>query len=259
MMYILTFRAPRAKLDTESVMSHELSNRGEPEERLTVDVFRRGMLSLGCFLLLLAVVMFVPAGIGWTKGWIYLAVFIIETAVAIPYVWRKNPAIFAARSRIHKGIKPWDKVLMFFLFLSLVAVFPVAALDDGRFHWSSVPTWLVVLGYIPFSIGFALSAWAEAVNKFAELGVRIQTERGHQVVDTGPYAIVRHPMYLSAFLLFFGTALALGSFWALIPALFVALVLVARTALEDRTLQSELEGYKEYASRVRYRLIPGVW
>jgi protein-S-isoprenylcysteine O-methyltransferase Ste14 len=97
------------------------------------------------------------------------------------------------------------------------------------------------------------------VNKFAEPGVRIQTERGHKVVDTGPYAIVRHPMYLSAVILFSGIALALGSFWAVIPAAVVALVLVVRTALEDRTLQNELDGYKAYASRVRYRLIPGVW
>jgi protein-S-isoprenylcysteine O-methyltransferase Ste14 len=145
------------------------------------------------------------------------------------------------------------------LFLSLLAVFPVAALDDGRFHWSCVPTWLVGVGYVLFSAGFILSAWAEAVNKFAEPGVRIQTDRGHNVVDTGPYAIVRHPMYLSAFSLFFGTALALGSFWALIPAAVVALVLVVRTALEDRTLQDELTGYREYAGRVRYKLIPGIW
>jgi protein-S-isoprenylcysteine O-methyltransferase Ste14 len=122
-----------------------------------------------------------------------------------------------------------------------------------------VPTGLVVFGYVLFSVGFVLSVWAESINKFAEPGVRIQTERGHKVVDTGPYAIVRHPMYLSAFFLFFGTALALGSFWALIPAACVVLILVVRTAWEDQTLQQELEGYTQYAERVRYRLIPGLW
>ncbi|NLS97522.1 MAG: isoprenylcysteine carboxylmethyltransferase family protein [Planctomycetaceae bacterium] len=217
------------------------------------------MRSLCFFLLLMALIMFVPAGIGWTKGWVFLLVFMIYTAVACVYLWHKNPAIFAARSKLQKGIKRWDKVLMACLFISLLAVFPVAGLDNGRFHWSSMPMWLVVLGYVLFSAGFVLSVWAEAVNKFAEPGVRIQTERGHKVVDTGPYAIVRHPMYLSAFVLFFGTALALGSFWALIPAALVALVLIVRTALEDRTLQNELTGYREYAGRVHYRLIPGIW
>ena len=241
-------------------MSQGLSNLGEPDDRVTAGVLRRATISLVCFFLILAAVMFLPAGdVRWARGWLFFFVFLALTVLASIYLWHRNPAIFAARSKIQKGTKRWDKVVMFFLFLSLLAVFPVAGLDDGRFHWSSVPTWVVVLGYVLFSAGFALSAWVEAVNKFAEPGVRIQTERGHKVVDTGPYAIVRHPMYLSAFFLFFGAALALGSFWALIPAGFVALVLVVRTTLEDRTLQNELEGYKEYASRVRYRLIPGIW
>ena len=146
-----------------------------------------------------------------------------------------------------------------FLFLALLAIFPVAALDAGRFHWSNVPIWLVALGYVLFSFGFLLTVWVEAVNKFAEPGVRIQTERGHKVIDTSPYAVIRHPMYGAALMIFCGTALALGSFWALIPVAFVTLILIARTRLEDRTLQNELAGYRAYAQRVRYRLIPGLW
>jgi protein-S-isoprenylcysteine O-methyltransferase Ste14 len=99
--------------------------------------------------------------------------------------------------------------------------------------------------------------WAEAVNRFAEPSVRIQP--GQRVVDNGPYAIVRHPMYVAAFPFFLGTALALGSCWALIPAVLASLILIVRTALEDRVLHNELPGYKEYAGRVRYRLIPRVW
>jgi protein-S-isoprenylcysteine O-methyltransferase Ste14 len=221
---------------------------------------RRSIISLAVFFFILAVLPFVPAGnLRWAGGWLFILLFFILCALAAIYLWRINPEVFVARSKLRKGIKPWDKVLMFFLFLSLMAIFPVAGLDDGRFHWSSVPTWLVVLGYVLFSIGFVLSAWAEAVNKFVELGVRIQTERGHKVIDTGPYAIVRHPMYLSAFFVFFGAALALGSFWAMIPATIANVVLIVRTAMEDRTLQDELDGYREYAFRVRYRLIPGVW
>jgi protein-S-isoprenylcysteine O-methyltransferase Ste14 len=116
-----------------------------------------------------------------------------------------------------------------------------------------------VVGYALLAIGMFISAWAGSVNKFAEPTVRIQTDRGHKVIDTGPYAIVRHPGYVAAFFLFSGIALALGSLWALIPAAVASLLLVVRTQLEDRTLQNELEGYKEYAKRVGYRLIPGIW
>jgi protein-S-isoprenylcysteine O-methyltransferase Ste14 len=101
--------------------------------------------------------------------------------------------------------------------------------------------------------------WVYAVNKFAEPSVRIQTDRGQKVVDTGPYAIVRHPLYASAGVLVTGMPLALGSFWALIPVGFGAVILIVRTVLEDRMLQNQLEGYKGYAARVRYKVIPGVW
>ena len=101
--------------------------------------------------------------------------------------------------------------------------------------------------------------WAQSVNKFFEPSVRIQTDRGHHVIDTGPYRIIRHPGYAFGFLLFLGMPLALGSLWALIPAVMLCPLLVVRTVLEDRTLHNELPGYEEYAQRVRYSLIPGVW
>jgi len=157
------------------------------------------------------------------------------------------------------GTKRWDKVLIALLMLSFLALFPLAALDSGRFHWSSVPAWLIVLGYALLCIGFFISIWAEAVNKFAEPSVRIQTERGHKVIDTGPYAIIRHPLYFGSLFLFLGIPLALGSYWALIPAAAATVTIVVRTILEDRTLQNELPGYKEYTSRVPRRLIPGLW
>jgi protein-S-isoprenylcysteine O-methyltransferase Ste14 len=118
---------------------------------------------------------------------------------------------------------------------------------------------VLVLGYVLLCLGFVLSIWVYKVNKFAEPTVRIQTERGHKVIDTGPYAIVRHPLYLGGLIMFAGVPLALGSYWALIPTAVGTVVIIVRTVLEDRTLQEELAGYKEYAARVRYRLIPGVW
>ena len=164
-----------------------------------------------------------------------------------------------ARRRIHPGTKGWDKVLLVFLLSSFAAIFPVAGFDAGRWHWSRVPAWLIVLGYVLLCVGYFISIWVYRVNKFAEPGVRIQTERGHKVIDTGPYAIVRHPLYSGALLMSAGIPLALGSLWALVPAAAGVLVLVVRTVLEDRTLQAELPGYQQYARRVRYRLIPGIW
>jgi protein-S-isoprenylcysteine O-methyltransferase Ste14 len=241
-------------------MSDGPSNPSKAKLPMTAATLGRMVLSLGVWLLIMAVAMFLPAGdIRWMKGWLFLLVFLVQTVVAVLYLRRRNPAIFVARRKIHEGTKPWDKVLLLLLLPSFLSIFPLAALDDGRFHWSSVPTWLIVLGYILFSIGFVVSVWVYAVNKFAEPGVRIQTERGHRVVDIGPYAIVRHPLYLAAFILCVGIPFALGSFWALVPVAIFTLILVVRTTLEDRTLQNELEGYREYADRVCYRLVPGVW
>lgn len=121
------------------------------------------------------------------------------------------------------------------------------------------PTGGVQARFVLMTLGMLGSVWVEAVNKFAEPSVRIQVERGHTVVDTGPYRLVCHPMYATAFLLFLGFALALGSLWALVPAAVASLVLIVRTALEDRMLKNELPEYTDYASRVRYRLIPGLW
>ena len=220
----------------------------------------RGILALAVFVAGVGVLMFLPAGdIRWAKGWLFLLVFLLLTAASSVYLWRTNPDIFVARSRIHPGTKAWDKVLMAFLLSSFATIFLVAGLDAGRFHWSNVPLAVIVLGYVLLCVGFLLSIWVYRVNKFAEPSVRIQTDRGHKVIDTGPYAIVRHPLYLGGLIMFTGIPLALGSYWALVPTAVGTLVIIVRIVLEDRTLQAELEGYKEYAGRVHYRLIPGIW
>jgi protein-S-isoprenylcysteine O-methyltransferase Ste14 len=217
---------------------------------------RRGILSGVCFFLILGLAMFLPAGIGWTRGWLFLAVFLLQMLLMALYVWRKNPDVFIARSRIQQGTKGWDRVLFYVLQVLILALFPVGGLDH-RYHWSAFPLWIIVFGYVLLTMAMAGNAWVLSVNKFAEMGVRIQP--GQQVIDRGPYSVVRHPMYATIFPLFGGIPLALGSFWALIPGTLVSLVLVVRTLFEDRMLQQELAGYKEYAARVRYRLIPGVW
>jgi protein-S-isoprenylcysteine O-methyltransferase Ste14 len=215
---------------------------------------------LAVTLVILAVLLFVPAArVTWARGWLFLLIFTALMGAGIIYFRRANPEMFTVRSRVHPGTKRWDKVIVGLLFLAILTIPPVAGLDDGRFHWSRM-SWLVVsLGYFLFVAGMVLMAWAETVNPFFEPGVRIQTERGHHVIDTGPYAVIRHPGYFAAIFLLAGVALSLGSWWALIPAGFASLLLVLRTVWEDRTLRAELTGYAAYAQRVRFRLTPGVW
>lgn len=204
--------------------------------------------------------LFLPAGtLHWPAGWLFVAVTVLAFGVSALVLARVNPVIYRARSRFQPGTKRWDKALLAVILPAMVAILPVAALDAGRLHWSAVPLWLVVLAYLALLAGIAVTSWAQAVNPFFEPGVRIQSERHQRVIDTGPYRHVRHPGYAAALLLFFGMALALGSFWALLPAALAAAVLVLRTAWEDRLLRTELTGYDGFARRVRWRLVPGLW
>jgi protein-S-isoprenylcysteine O-methyltransferase Ste14 len=204
--------------------------------------------------------LFLPAGTwAWPKGWLFVGVLLATGALGAWFIWRVNPELYAARINPHQGTERWDKVLIGLAIPAMLAIFPVAALDDGRFHWLPVPWWACGVGYVVFLAGMGIVTWAEAVNKFFEVTVRIQTDRGHRVIDTGPYAVVRHPGYVGGSLLFVGIALCLGSVWALIPAGLASCLLILRTRWEDETLQAELPGYKEYTQRVHYRLVPGVW
>lgn len=208
----------------------------------------------------LLVLIFLPAGsIGWRPGWLFLAVLVAAFGLSALVIARVNPIIYRARSRFQPGTKPWDKALLAVILPAMTAILPVAALDAGRFHASAVPSWLVVLGYAGMLFGIAVTGWAQAVNPYFEPGVRIQSERHQQVVDTGPYRYVRHPGYIAALFLFFGMVFALGSFWALAPAALASALLVLRTSWEDRLLRAELPGYADYARRVRWRLVPGLW
>jgi protein-S-isoprenylcysteine O-methyltransferase Ste14 len=180
-----------------------------------------------------------------------------ETILAT-YLWRTNPELLIARSHFHKGTKSWDKALVAFLIPPFLAILPIAAFDDGRSRWSEISGWVCGLGYLLMLGGMWLATWAGRVNKFAEPTVRIQTDRGHQVIDTGPYAFIRHPMYTACLGIFPGFALALGSYWALLPAFIGCGILVLRTQWEDQTLQEELDGYQDYTQRVSYKLIPHV-
>jgi protein-S-isoprenylcysteine O-methyltransferase Ste14 len=221
---------------------------------------RRLVASVGWTLLIFILCLFLPAGtLKWYRGWLFFSVVVATSILITVYLRRVNPDVVAARVNRHEGTKSWDRVLLGLFIPALVSILPVAAFDDGRYHWLAVPWWVCAIGYALLLAGMAGLTWAESVNKFFEPTVRIQTDRGHTVIDTGPYALVRHPGYVAACLLCVGMALSLGSFWALIPAFVSCLLLVVRTIWEDRTLQDDLPGYREYAQRVRYRLLAGVW
>jgi protein-S-isoprenylcysteine O-methyltransferase Ste14 len=219
----------------------------------------QAMISLAITLVVMGVVMFWPAGtFAWPNGWWFIASFRVAMAISIVVLWRLNPEIFAARKGIAAGTKAWDYVFLVLVLGGFVAILPVAGFDY-RFGWSQLPGPVVVAGHGVMLIGFAGTAWAQAVNRHFEPSVRIQSDRGHTVISSGPYAYIRHPGYVFGSLMAIGVALALGSGRALFPALLVMMGLVARTVLEDAMLQAELAGYAEYARRVKARWLPGVW
>jgi len=221
---------------------------------------RRLFVNLGLSLLFFVLCSFLPAGTWtWTRGWLFILVIVVASILGTLYLRRVNPEVIAARINRHKGTKRWDQILLAIFRPTVLTISVLAALDDGRFHWFHVPWWGCVVGYTLLIAGMVGLTWAESVNNFFEQTVRIQMDREHRVIDAGPYAVVRHPGYVAGCMLFVGMPLALGSLWALIPAILSCLLLVLRTIWEDRTPRDELAGYEEYTQRVRYRLIPGAW
>jgi protein-S-isoprenylcysteine O-methyltransferase Ste14 len=199
---------------------------------------------------------------GWWQAWIY-SLFIVGVGIG-SRIWaeRRHPGLTAERQDIEKmkGAKAWDKVLAPLMALSVGFPPVIVAGLDHRNGWSSLfPLWLGLLGFILILLGYAFAGWAFVENRFFSSVVRIQTDRGHGVCDSGPYRILRHPGYSGNILPLIGIVLALNSVWTLIPAVVALVITVVRTELEDRTLQEELPGYVEYARRVRYRLIPWIY
>jgi protein-S-isoprenylcysteine O-methyltransferase Ste14 len=192
--------------------------------------------------------------------WVLFGLFAGFLLLAWFAIFRKDPALLRERQQSGPGAKRWDRIWLALYTMSLLGTLVVAILDVGRFHWSdTVPLWLQALGFLCFAASLAFVGWAMAENTFFSEVVRIQRDRGHHVVKTGPYRVVRHPGYLGNAIAWPCTALAIGSWWALLPAMVVVALYVVRTALEDRTLQQELNGYVEYTQQVRYRLVPGLW
>jgi protein-S-isoprenylcysteine O-methyltransferase Ste14 len=199
---------------------------------------------------------------GWWQAWVYSVLIVAAGIGGRILAERRHPGLLADRQNIEtfQRAKAWDKVLAPLMALSLSFPLAMVAGLDHRYGWSPVfSPWLNVFGFILISLGYAFASWALAENRFFFSTVRIQTDRGHVVCDSGPYRIVRHPGYAGNIPPLLGIVLALGSLWTLIPAAVALIIAVIRTALEDRTLKEELPGYRDYARRVHYRLIPGIY
>ena len=204
---------------------------------------------------------FVSAGRwDWVRGWITISVYVLGMVMLGAIVKLKNPALMAARANWRRAdTKTFDKFFLR-LFLPLTFVQPAAAgLDVVRYHRPSLPVDTVWIGLLVFAFAAALITWTMVVNPFAEPTVRIQNDRGHHVITSGPYRFVRHPMYAATILMYPAISLMFGSTWALAVSGVIIAGFIIRTVLEDRTLRQELPGYEAFASRTRYRLIPGIW
>ena len=203
---------------------------------------------------------FAVAGrVTWLQGWVLTLVFLAFVGVLVWRLSHIDPDLMRERQRTAEHAEPWDRALIRVYTVVLVGLLVLAALDSGRFRWSAVPLWAQMLGWGALCLSGAIIWHVMGVNAYLSSYARIQEDRGQVVVTQGLYGGVRHPMYLGIVVAFLGLPLALASWWALIPGVLIAALFVYRTAREDRMLHEKLDGYSEYAARVRFRLLPGVW
>jgi protein-S-isoprenylcysteine O-methyltransferase Ste14 len=210
-------------------------------------------------LVLYGLILFGASGrLNWVQAWIFLAIYLVGITLNGLTSIRKNPEMINERGRMGVNTKSWDKLIGLIYIVLLLAIYTFSGLDV-RFKWSVMPLWVEIAGGIGFVFSMALTFWVMTDNAFLSTFVRIQDDRGHTTVTSGPYRFVRHPMYAGILVMSLAMPLLLGSLWALIPGALVIVLFFIRTSLEDRTLQAELPGYKEYVQKVHYRLIPFVW
>ena len=214
------------------------------------------------YLLIPLILLICGGDLGWWQAWLYSILILVAGIGGRIWAERRHPGLTAERQdkEIFQNAKSWDKVLAPLMAVSISYPMVIVAGLDHRHHWSpEFPLLLSVVGFMLIALGYAFAAWAFAENRFFYSVVCIQPDRGHVVCDTGPYRFVRHPGYAGNILALLGIVLALGSVGALVTAGLATIIAVIRTGLEDQALHKELLGYRDYAQRVRYRLIPGVY
>jgi len=222
--------------------------------------------ALGFALLQLVIygpLLLIPAGtLLWGRAWVLLGILVVGTIATMRTAFSDNEGLLVERLKppIQRGQPLADKIILLALILTFVGMAVLSPLDVFRLHLLPVPGWPVsLIGLVMFGVGWWIISLAFKENAFAAPVVKYQGERGQHVIDTGVYAIVRHPMYIGGLLFFIGMPLWLGSYAATIVAILTIPVLVARILVEERFLRRTLTGYDAYAARVRYRLIPGLW
>jgi protein-S-isoprenylcysteine O-methyltransferase Ste14 len=224
-------------------------------KNILLQIIRSSVLGIAVLLALL----FIPAGtFHYWQGWAYVAVAIIASGAYTVYLARHDPALLKRRTEagISYEKEPAQKIIVFFLFVVCTALVVLPPLDF-RFSWSSVPWYVSVIGDAFVAFSFYIFYLVSKVNTYAAANVRV--EEGQQVISTGVYALVRHPMYFGALFLLIGTPLALGSWWALLPVPLSLPGLYLRLANEEKVLIRDLPGYREYTQKVQYRLIPYIF
>jgi protein-S-isoprenylcysteine O-methyltransferase Ste14 len=212
--------------------------------------------------LVFALALLLPAGsIGWVAGWVYLIMFCGFVIAISVWLFKNNPGLLQERmtGRGKPNQQAWDRPLIALAGVCFLAWFVFMSLDAGRFRWSQMPVWLQVVGATILMCSFWVLFLTFRENSYLSPAIRVQEERGQTVVSTGPYHYVRHPMYAGFILFVIGTTLSLGSWYGFIFGLVLVGIVAVRAVLEERTLRKDLQGYDVYMTRVRYRLIPGVW
>lgn len=211
---------------------------------------------------LIAVLLFVPAGtLDWPQAWIFLGEIVLGGFALTFWLARHDPGLLRERMRspIQKEQTSWDKLFMGFIMLVWYGWLALMALDARRWQLSHMPLALAVAGAILIAVGFVIVWLTFRENSFAAPVIKIQEQRGQHVIDTGPYGVVRHPMYVGGSLYMLGMPLLLGSWLGLIVLPLILAALILRIFIEEDALRAGLRGYDEYTRRVRYRVIPGVW
>lgn len=205
-------------------------------------------------------ILFLPAGtLHWIEGWVFIGAFSLYIVYSTVWMIKNNPELLRERLRTRKTQK-WDRIILALFSICFVAFFVVPGLDF-RYQWTPwrIPTIIQICAFCGVFISLIIIFLVTKENTYASKAIKIQEERDHKVITTGPYKYVRHPLYAGGMPLIFCMPLALGSLYALIPAVLGAVLFVIRTYLEDKMLHEELPGYREYAQKTRYRLIPGIW
>lgn len=253
----------RQACERENVIERPTSQRREGHTALqTRDLIRAG-IGFALYLFLAPALLFLAAGtLNWPMAWAYVIMLLASTVVSRLIVLKRSPETLRERARFtsSEGTKSWDRFLVMIVALFGPMATSIVAGLDHRWGWpADIPRAGQVLAALIVAGGYALAVWAMVENPYFSAVARIQEDRGQEVVTTGPYRVVRHPSYAGSVLASLAIPIMLDAIWALIPAMITAIGTIVRTALEDRMLRAELEGYQHYAEETPDRLIPGIW